>query len=32
MELEEELEVELELDQKVATVGELVDIIEAKLA
>ena len=32
MELEEQLDAELELDQKVATVGELVDIIEAKLA
>lgn len=32
MELEEQLEFELELDQKVNTVGELVAIIEAKLA
>ena len=32
MELEEQLEFELELDQKVNTVGELVAIIEAKMA
>lgn len=31
MELEEDLGVELELDEKVATVGELVRFIEAKL-
>ena len=31
MELEEELGVELELDEKVATVGELVAFIEKKL-
>ncbi len=32
MELEEELDTELELDQKVATIGELVAFIEAKMA
>lgn len=32
MELEEQLDVELELDQKVNTVGELVAIIESKMA
>ena len=31
MELEEELDTELELDQKVATIGELVKFIESKL-
>ena len=31
MELEEQLDFELELDQKVNTVGELVAIIEAKM-
>ncbi len=31
MELEEELDTELELDQKVATLGELVAFIEDKL-
>lgn len=31
MELEEELDTELELDQKVATLGELVDFIESKM-
>ena len=31
MQLEEELNVELELDEKVATVGELVAFIEKKL-
>lgn len=31
MELEDELEAQLELDQKVATVGELVALIEEKL-
>ena len=31
MELEEELGVELELDEKVATVGELVKFIESKI-
>lgn len=31
MELEEELDTELELDQKVATLGELVAFIESKL-
>lgn len=31
MELEEELDTELELDQKVATIGELVAFIEAKI-
>lgn len=31
MELEEELGVELELDEKVATVGELVRLIEKKM-
>ena len=32
MELEEELDTELELDEKVSTVGELVAFIEKKLA
>lgn len=32
MELEEELDAELELDEKVTTVGELVAFIEKKLA
>jgi len=31
MELEEELDMELELDEKVATVGELVAFIEKKM-
>ncbi len=31
MELEEELDTELELDQKVATIGELVKFIESKI-
>lgn len=31
MELEEELDTELELDQKVATLGELVAFIESKV-
>lgn len=31
MELEDELGVELEMEEKVATIGELVDFIEAKL-
>lgn len=31
MELEEQLGIELELEQKVETVGELVDLIEAKM-
>lgn len=31
MELEEELDTELELDQKVATIGDLVKFIEAKI-
>ena len=31
MDLEEELDVELELEEKVATIGELVDFIESKL-
>jgi acyl carrier protein len=31
MELEEELDTELELDQKVATIGDLVKFIESKL-
>ena len=32
MDLEEELDTELELDEKVATVGELVEFIEKKMA
>jgi len=32
MELEEELGIELELEEKLATVGELVAFIEAKMA
>ena len=32
MELEEELDAELELDEKVATVGDLVAFIEKKMA
>ena len=31
MELEEELDVELELEEKMNTIGELVDFIESKL-
>ena len=31
MELEDELGVELEMEEKVATIGELVDFIESKL-
>lgn len=31
MDLEEELGVELELEEKVSTIGELVDFIESKL-
>ena len=31
MELEEELDVELELEDKITTVGELVDFVESKL-
>ena len=31
MELEEELDVELELDEKVATIGELVAFVEKKV-
>lgn len=31
MELEEELDTELELDQKVSTIGELVAFIESKM-
>ena len=31
MELEEELGVELEIEEKLATVGELVDFIESKI-
>lgn len=31
MELEEELDTELELDQKVSTLGELVEFIESKI-
>ncbi|MBQ1264346.1 MAG: acyl carrier protein [Oscillospiraceae bacterium] len=31
MELEEELGVELEIEEKLATVGELVDFVEGKL-
>ena len=32
MDLEEQLDVELELEEKLNTVGELVDFIESKLA
>ncbi len=31
MDLEEELKVELEMEEKVATVGELVDFVESKM-
>lgn len=31
MELEEELDVELEMEEKLATVGELVDFVESKM-
>ncbi len=31
MELEEELSVELEMEEKLATVGELVDFVESKM-
>ena len=32
MELEEELDVELELDEKISTVGEMVKLVEEKMS